>query len=49
MAEFLRGSRRDESSSPKGGVEAEETIQGHLATSPTHNRLYSETLEEFTD
>ena len=49
MAEFLRGSRRDESSSPKGGVEAEEPIQGHLATSPTNNRLYSETLEEFTD
>lgn len=49
MAEFLRDSQRNGALSTSGGGEAEEPIQGHLAISPTNNRLYSETLKEFTD
>lgn len=49
MAEFLRGSQRNGASGTNGGGEAKEPIQGHLATSPTNNRLYSETLKEFAD
>ena len=49
MAEFLRDSQRKGASSTNGGGEAEEPIQGHLVTSSTNNRLYSETLKEFSD
>lgn len=49
MAEFLRDSQRNGALSTSGGGEAEEPIQGHLAISPTNNRLYSETLKEFSD
>ena len=49
MAEFLRDSQRNGASSTNGGGEAEEPIQGHLVTSSTNNRLYSETLKEFSD
>lgn len=49
MAEFLRDSQRKGASSTNSGGEAEEPIQGHLVTSSTNNRLYSETLKEFSD
>lgn len=49
MAEFLLDSQRDGATGTNGGGEAKEPIQGHLATSSTNNRLYSETLKEFAD